>query len=123
MAAQDIAIMAIITPFGLFEYLFMPFSLHNAAQTFQRFMDRLFKHLPFVFCYLDDLIANRTLEEHQELRRSLPSFRRTACRSTRRSGCLPPSPWSSWATGWTSTASSRSSCTCRPLVNFLPFRM
>jgi hypothetical protein len=53
MAAQDIAKTAIITPFGLFEYLFMPFGLRNAAQTFQRFMDRILKHLPFVFCYLE----------------------------------------------------------------------
>jgi hypothetical protein len=45
----------------------MPFGLRNAAQTFQRFMDSLFKHLPFVFCYLDDLIiASHTLEEHHE---------------------------------------------------------
>jgi hypothetical protein len=45
----------------------MPFGLRNATQTFQRFMDSLFKHLPFVFCYLDDLIiASHTLEEHQE---------------------------------------------------------
>jgi hypothetical protein len=30
-------------------------------------MDRLFKHLPFVFCYLDNLIiASRTLEAHHE---------------------------------------------------------
>ncbi len=58
---------AIITPFGLFEYLFMPFGLCNAEQTFQRFMDSLFKHLPFVFCYLDDIIiASHTLEEHHE---------------------------------------------------------
>jgi hypothetical protein len=35
MAAQDIAKTAIITPFGLFEYLFMPLRLRNAAQTFQ----------------------------------------------------------------------------------------
>ncbi len=41
MAAQDIAKTAIITPFGLFEYLFMPFGLRNTAQTFQRFMDSL----------------------------------------------------------------------------------
>jgi hypothetical protein len=45
----------------------MPFGLRNAAQTFQLFMDRLFKQLPFVFCYLDDLIiASHTLEEHHE---------------------------------------------------------
>jgi hypothetical protein len=30
-------------------------------------MDSLFKHLPFVFCYLEDLIiASHTLEEHHE---------------------------------------------------------
>ncbi len=67
MAAQDVAKTVMITPFGLFEYLFTPFSLRNTAQTFQCFMDSLFKHLPFVFCYLDDLIiASHTLEEHHE---------------------------------------------------------
>jgi hypothetical protein len=65
IAAEDIEKTAIITPFGLFEYLFMPFGLTNAAQSFQRLMDKLFRHLPFVFTYLDDhLIASRTLEEH-----------------------------------------------------------
>jgi hypothetical protein len=67
MAAQDIAKTAITTPFGLFEYLFMPFGLRNAAQTFQLFMDSILKHLPFVFCYLDDIIiASHSLEEHME---------------------------------------------------------
>jgi hypothetical protein len=65
MAAEDIPKTAIVTPFGLFEYLFMPFGLSNAAQTFQRLMDKLFRHLSFVFTYLDDhLIASATLEEH-----------------------------------------------------------
>ncbi len=45
----------------------MTFGLMNAAQTFQRPMDPLFRQLPFVFTYLDDhLIASRTLEEHLE---------------------------------------------------------
>jgi hypothetical protein len=45
----------------------MPFGLTNAAQTFQRLMDRLLGHLPFVFTYLDDhLIASTTMEEHLE---------------------------------------------------------
>jgi hypothetical protein len=67
MAPEDIQKTAITTPFGLFEYVFMPFGLMNAAQTFQRLMDRLFRGLPFVFTYLDDhLIASRTLEEHME---------------------------------------------------------
>ncbi len=39
----------------------------NAAQSFQRLMDRLFGRLPFVFTYLDDhLISSRTLDEHME---------------------------------------------------------
>jgi transposase InsO family protein len=65
MAASDIANTAILTPFGLYEYVYMPFGLRNAAQTFQQLMDRVFRHLPFCFCYLDDhLIASRTLDEH-----------------------------------------------------------
>jgi hypothetical protein len=65
MAQEDIQKTIIITPFGLFEYLFMPFGLRNAAQTFQRLMDKLFRHLSFIFTYLDDhIIASRTLEEH-----------------------------------------------------------
>ena len=65
MAEEDIPKTAICTPFGLFEYIFMPFGLKNAAQTFQRLMDKLFRHLPFVFVYLDDiLIASRDLAEH-----------------------------------------------------------
>jgi hypothetical protein len=67
LAAQVVAKTAIITPFGLFEYLFMHFCLCNAAQTLQQFMDSLFKHLPSGFCYLDDIIiASLTLEEHHE---------------------------------------------------------
>ncbi len=67
MALEDIQKTAIITPFGLFEYLFMPFGLMNAAQTFQQLMDRLFGHFPFIFTYLDDhLIASKTLEEHMD---------------------------------------------------------
>jgi len=65
MAKADIPKTAICTPFGVFEYLFMPFGLKNAAQTFQRLMDRLFRHLPFVFVYLDDiLIASHSDAEH-----------------------------------------------------------
>jgi hypothetical protein len=35
VATEDIPKTAIITPFGLFEYLFTHFGLSNAAQTFQ----------------------------------------------------------------------------------------
>ena len=52
MQKSDIPKTAIITPFGLFEFLYMPFGLSNAAQTFQRLMDSLFRDFPFVFIYL-----------------------------------------------------------------------
>ena len=57
--------MAVITPFGLFEFLCMPFGLKNAGMTFQRFMDRLFNWLDFVFIYINDvLIASKSRQEH-----------------------------------------------------------
>jgi cleavage and polyadenylation specificity factor subunit 1 len=65
MEEADIPKSAIITPFGLFEFLFMPFGLANAAQTFQRLMDSLFRSFPFVFVYLDDLlIFSKSRSEH-----------------------------------------------------------
>ncbi len=54
VATEDIPKTAIITPFGLFEYLFTPFGLSNAAQTFQRMMDRTTDGLEGVFAYMDD---------------------------------------------------------------------
>ena len=60
MNSEDICKTAIVTPFGLFEFLSMLFGLKNAAQTFQRLMYRIFKGLPYVFIYLDDiLVASR----------------------------------------------------------------
>jgi RNase H-like domain found in reverse transcriptase/Reverse transcriptase (RNA-dependent DNA polymerase) len=45
----------------------MLFGLKNATQTFQRLMDKIFRHLKFLFTYLDDhLIASCTLEEHHQ---------------------------------------------------------
>lgn len=53
---DDIPKTAIITPFGLFEYVQMPFGLWNAAQTFQRFIEEVLRGLPFCFAYIDDLL-------------------------------------------------------------------
>ena len=65
VAPEDVPKTAIITPFGLFEFVRMPFGLKNAAQTFQRMMDRLFSGLPWAFVYLDDiLVASRDMAEH-----------------------------------------------------------
>lgn len=66
MATEDIPKTAIITPLGLFEFLVMPFGLRNASQTFQRFMDSIFRDLNFVIVYIDDiLIASKDEEEHK----------------------------------------------------------
>jgi hypothetical protein len=54
VAASDIPKTVIITPFDLFEYLFTPFELSNAAQTFQRMMDCTTEGLEGVFAYMDD---------------------------------------------------------------------
>jgi hypothetical protein len=66
VAAADIAKTAVITPFGLLEFVRMPFGLKNAGMTFQRLMDRIFFDLPYSFCYLDDLlVASRSEEDHR----------------------------------------------------------
>ncbi len=54
VVTADIPKTAIITPFYLFEYLFMPFGLSNAAQTSERMMDRTTDGLEGVFAYMDD---------------------------------------------------------------------
>ena len=63
----DIHKTVITTPFGIFEFVRMPFGLRNAAQTFQRFIDEVTRGLPFVYAYLDDLlVASATETEHKE---------------------------------------------------------
>ncbi len=72
VAPEDIPKTAIITPFGLFEYLGMPFGLKNVAQTFQRLVDLVCADLPNVFVYLDDiLIASTNRTEHLDNLRAL----------------------------------------------------
>jgi len=64
---KDVHKTAVITPFGLFEFVRIPFGLCNSAQTFQRMMDEVLQGLPhvFVFVYIDDLlVASCTREEH-----------------------------------------------------------
>ena len=65
MLPEDICKTAVVTPFGLFEWLVMPFGVRNAANTFQRMMDRLLDGMPYAFVYLDDiLVASFTREQH-----------------------------------------------------------
>ncbi len=67
MHPDDILKTAIITPFGLFEFLRLTFGLRNAGSTFQRLMDRVLAELAFAFVYLDNIIiASPSMEQHQK---------------------------------------------------------
>ncbi|XP_075786849.1 uncharacterized protein LOC142829675 isoform X2 [Pelodiscus sinensis] len=45
------------TPWGLFQFVTMPFGLHGAAATFQRLMDRLLQpHHAYAAAYIDDVV-------------------------------------------------------------------
>ncbi len=67
VAPENVPKTAVTTPFGLFEFLRMPFGLRNAAQTFQRFIDPVLHGLPFCYPYIDDfLITSSSREEHME---------------------------------------------------------
>ena len=69
---QGIPKTAIATPFGLFEFLRMPFGLKNAAQTFQRLMDVVTQDLEGVFVYMDDvLVVSASPEQHPSHLRAL----------------------------------------------------
>jgi hypothetical protein len=66
---QDIHKTAFQTPYGLMEWVAMPFGLCNAPATFQRMMNDILRDIlhKFVAVYLDDVyIYSRILEEHLE---------------------------------------------------------
>ena len=59
---DDVAKTAITTPFGLYEFVRMPFGLRNA---FQRFVDQVLRGLDFAFDYVDGLlVASSSPKEH-----------------------------------------------------------
>ena len=64
---EDIEKTAVITPFGLFNHVNMPFGLKNAGATWQRFIDSVFRNWKNVYAYIDDiLIASKQENSHVE---------------------------------------------------------
>ena len=97
VAPEDIPKTAVITPFGLWEFLRMPFGLKSAAQTFQRLMDSVLQDIDCAFVYLDDiLIASSSEKEHLEDLRIV--FRRLTEQGLviRLEKCLFGVPLTSW---------------------------
>jgi hypothetical protein len=65
IAEEDIQKTAIATPFGLREFLFMAFSLRNAAQALQLLKDNILMGLDYVFSLLDDDgVFSKSKEQH-----------------------------------------------------------
>ena len=56
---------ALISTFGKYEYLKVPFGLAQAPTNFQELMNKVLKDLPFAIAYLGDIIIySKTAEEH-----------------------------------------------------------
>jgi len=67
MRRQDQEKTAFITPFGLYQWVTMPFGLSNAPATFQRLIDRVLEGCSFAVGYIDDiLIFSRTFDDHMK---------------------------------------------------------
>jgi hypothetical protein len=74
----DIHKTAVITSFGLWEFLRMPFGLRNAGQSFQRFMDEVLSGLDFAFCYFLLRYPHRQLQHRGASASSPPGSPTTA---------------------------------------------
>ena len=65
MSKDSIPKTAIITPFGAFEFVRMPFGVRNAGATFQRLIDTVLANIPSCFCYMDNiLVYSSNVQEH-----------------------------------------------------------
>ena len=65
MGEESWPLTAFKTPLGSFTWNVMPMGVPNAPAAFQRLMDSIFRDLPFVSCYFDDVVIHsHSAEEH-----------------------------------------------------------
>ena len=66
MLPEDIFKTSFTTPLGLYDWVVLPMGLISAPASFQRVMIDIFKDLPFVQVYLDDIVVySPTEQQHQ----------------------------------------------------------
>ncbi|VDL64854.1 unnamed protein product [Hymenolepis diminuta] len=66
IAEADILKISVAIPFDPFDFLRMPFSLCNAAQTFQRLIDEALHGPDFAIAYIDNILVTRENEEEHK---------------------------------------------------------
>ena len=67
LAKSSRAKTALVTPFGKYKFLMVPFGLAQAPAYFQLLMNKVLKGLKFAMTYLDDIIIFSQNEEHLEI--------------------------------------------------------
>ena len=116
VAPKDIEKTAVITPFGLYEFLWMPFGLRNTRQSFHWFMEEVLLGIPTLSStWMTSWWPARQQSSTRRISRRFYS----ACRSldwssTTRSVSAMPPRWNSWATWWMPQASVCTRHVCRP---------
>ncbi|KAL0447604.1 UNVERIFIED_CONTAM: RNA-directed DNA polymerase [Sesamum latifolium] len=100
----DEAKMTVVTRYGAFEFLVMPFGLMNAPATFSTMMNQVLHGFldEFVVVYLDDIVIySRTLAEHVEhLRQVLARLREYELYAKVSKCSFAQETISSWGTLW-----------------------
>ena len=79
---------ALISPFGKYEYIKVPFRLTQALAYFQEVMTGILKDFNFAIAYLDNIIIfSRTVEEHHNCIKQVFEKLRSTHLSTKLSKC------------------------------------
>ena len=75
LTAEASSLTVINTPFGLYQYNFLPFGLSCSPSIFQQTIDQVIKSIPNTVAYQDDiLIYTNDLQQHNEVLTKLLSI-------------------------------------------------